>query len=179
LFRNNYRSIERVVGPSFWPSVGFVALAVFVQTVFAPLLVIRGAAPSLVTIAVVLYSLKLGGRRGALLGVIAGVLTDAVSHTGGAWTLSFTALALCCGGLSRGFFSDGIVLPALFIGGAVIARNALFWVIMSAEGYPRGYGSVHLHAAVESGLLTAVYALVYLLFRQRYGDTPTKIQRYA
>ena len=36
-----------------------------------------------------------------------------------------------------------------------------------------------MHAALESGLLTAVYALVYLLFRQRFGDTPTKIQRYA
>jgi hypothetical protein len=107
------------------------------------------------------------------------VLTDAVAGTGGAWTLAYTLLALVCGGITRGFFADGVVLPSLFVGAAVVARNALFWIIMSAEGYPRGYGAVHLHAALESGVLTAVYAFVYLLFRSRFGGEPTRIERYA
>lgn len=179
MFRNSYRSIEIVAGPSFWPSAGCVALGLFVQTAFAPLLVIRGAAPSLVTIAVVLYALKLGARRGALLALVAGVLTDCVAGTGGAWTLTYTFLALVCGAISRGFFSDGVVVPSLFVGAAVVVRNAVFWVIMVAEGYPRGYGSVHLHAALESGLLTAVYAFVYLLWRVRYGTGPTHIARFT
>jgi rod shape-determining protein MreD len=179
LFRSNYRSIEIVAGPSFWWAAGCVALGLFVQTVFAPLLVIRGGIPSFVTIAVVLYALRLGARRGAALGLVAGVLTDSVAGTGGAWTLSYTLLALSCGVVSRGFFADGIVLPSLVIGVAVIVRSALFWIVMTAEGYPRGYGIVHLHAALESGLLTAIYAFVYLLFRSRYGGEPTRIERYA
>jgi rod shape-determining protein MreD len=179
LFRSNYRSIEIVAGPSFWRSTGFVALGLFVQTAFAPQLIVREGIPSFVTIAVVLYALRLGARRGAVLGLIAGALTDAIAGTGGAWTLAYTLLALLCGGVSRGFFADGVVLPSLFVGAAVIVRSALFWIVMSAEGYPRGYGSVHLHSALESGALTAVYAFVYLVFRSRYGGEQTRIERYA
>jgi rod shape-determining protein MreD len=179
LFRSNYRSIEIVAGPSFWRGVGCVVLGLFVQTAFAPLLIVRGGIPSFVTIAVVLYALRLGARRGAVLGLVAGVLTDAVAGTGGAWTLAYTLLALLCGAVSRGFFADGIVLPALFVGVAVVVRSALFWIIMSAEGYPRGFGLTHLHAALESGALTAVYAFVYLIFRARYGGEQTRIERYA
>lgn len=179
MFRSNYRSIEIVAGPSFWRGAGCVALGLFVQTVFAPLLVVRGGIPSFVTIAVVLYALRLGARRGAVLGLVAGVLTDAVAGTGGAWTLAYTLLALLCGGVARGFFADGVVLPSLFVGIAVVIRSALFWVIMSAEGYPRGYGTVHLHAALESGALTAIYAFVYLVFRARFGGERTHIERFA
>jgi len=179
LFRNKFRSIEIVSGPPFWRSAGCVALGLFVQTAFAPELVLRAGMPSFVTIAVVLYALRLGARRGAVLGLIAGVLTDAVAGTGGAWTLAYTALALLCGAVSRGFFADGIALPALFVGVAVVVRSALFWVIMSAEGYPRGFGATHLHAALESGALTAIYAFAYLVFRARFGGEQTRIERYT
>ena len=179
MFRSNYRSIEIVSGPPFWRSAGCVALGLFVQTAFAPLLIVRSGMPSFVTIAVVLYALRVGARRGALLGLIAGVLTDCVAGTGGAWTLTYTLLALVCGAVSRGFFADGAVPPSLFIGVAVIVRNVVFWIVMTAEGYPRGYGAAHLHAAIESGVLTAVCAFVYLLLRARYGGEQTHIERYA
>ena len=164
---------------NFWRSAGFVALGVFVQTAFAPLLMVRSGIPSLVTIAVVLYALRVGARRGAVLGLVAGVLTDAVAGTGGAWTLAYTLLALMAGGVSRGFFADGIVLPSLAIGLAVIVRSGIFWIVMSAEGYPRGYGATHLHGALESAVLTGAYAFVYLLIRNRFGGEQTRIERFA
>ena len=179
MFRSNYRSIEIVKGPALWRSVGFVGLALFLQTVFAPYLLVRNGIPSFVTIVVVLYALRLGARRGALLGLIAGVLTDCVAGTGGAWTIAYALLALLAGGVSRRFFADGMLLPSIAIGVAVIARNAIFWIVMSAEGYPRGYGTTHLHAALASGLLTALYAFVYLLVRNRFGGEQTRIERFA
>jgi rod shape-determining protein MreD len=179
LFRSNYRSIEIVNGPSFWRSAGFVALALFVQTVFAPYLIVRAGIPSFVTIAVVLYALRLGARRGAVLGLVAGVLTDCVAGTGGAWTIAYTLVALLAGGVSRRFFSDGMLLPSIAVGIAVVARSAIFWVVMSAEGYPRGYGATHLHGALEAGALTTIYAFVYLLLRNRFGGEQTRIERYA
>jgi rod shape-determining protein MreD len=179
VFRTNYRSIEILKGPSFWRAAGCVALGLFVQTVFAPLLLVRNGIPSFVTIAVVLYALRVGARRGVVLGLVAGVLTDAVAGTGGAWTLAYTLLALACGGVTGGFFADGVVLPSLFVGLAVVVRSALFWIVMSAEGYPRGYGTVHLHGALESGAVTAGCAFVYLVIRTRFGDQPTRIERYA
>lgn len=179
MFRSNYRSIEIVNGPALWRSVAFVVLGLFAQTVFAPYLLVRNGVPSFVTIAVVLYALRLGARRGALLGLIAGVLTDCVAGTGGAWTIAYTLLALLAGGVSRRFFADGMLLPSIAIGVAVIARNAIFWVVMSAEGYPRGYGAAHLHGALESGALTTIYAFVYLLFRNRFGGEQTRIERFG
>jgi rod shape-determining protein MreD len=179
LFASKYRSIEIVKGPSFWRSAGFVALALFVQTAFAPLLIVRAGIPSFVTIVVVLYTLRAGARRGALLGMLAGALTDAVAGTGGAWTLAYTLLAFACGAVAGGFFADGLVPPSLFIGAAAVVRSALFWAIMAFEGYPRGFGTAHLHAALESGVLTALYAFVYLLFRARFGSDETRIERYA
>ncbi len=179
MFASKYRSIEIVKGPSFWRSAGFVALALFVQTAFAPLLIVRAGIPSFVTIVVVLYTLRAGARRGALLGMLAGALTDAVAGTGGAWTLAYTLLAFACGAVAGGFFADGLVPPSLFIGAAAVVRSALFWAIMAFEGYPRGFGTAHLHAALESGVLTALYAFVYLLFRARFGSDETRIERYA
>jgi rod shape-determining protein MreD len=179
LFRSNYRSIEIVNGPSLWRAVGFVVLGLFVETVFRPFLMVRSGVPSLITIAVVLFALRAGARRGAVLGIIAGVLTDAVAGTGGASTISYTLLALFAGAISRGFFADGIVLPSIAIGIAVVARLTMFWIVETAEGYPRGYGAVHLHAALESGVLTAAYAFVYLLIRTRFGGEQTRIERFA
>jgi rod shape-determining protein MreD len=179
LFQSKYRSIETVSGPAFWPSVGFVALALFAQTTLAPWLIVREGLPSFVTIVVVLYTLRAGARRGALLGLIAGVLSDAVAGTGGAWTLAYPLLALACGAVAGGFFADGLVPRSLVVGLAVVVRSALFWTIMAFEGYPRGFGTVHLHAAFESGALTALYAFVYLLFRARFGGEETRIERFA
>ncbi len=179
MFGSKYRSIEIVNGPDFWRSAGLVALAVLVQTIFEPLLIVRNGVPSFVTIAVVLYTLRAGARRGALLGLVAGVLTDAVAGTGGAWTMAYVLLAFACGAVARGFFADGLVPPSLFVGAAVVVRGVLFWAIMSFEGYPRGFGTTHLHAALESGALTAVYTFVYLLFRARFGGEETRIERYA
>ncbi len=179
MFRSKYRSVEIVNGPGVWPAIGCIALGLFVETVFAPLLRVRSGIPSFITIALVLYALRVGARRGAVVGIVAGGLSDAVAGTGGAWTLAYTALALACGGVARGFFADGLVVPALFVGAAVVARNAVFWGVMSLEGYPRGYGTAHLHAALESGALTTVYAFAYLLFRARFGGEETRIERFA
>src|ERR1035438_8480395 len=84
--RSSFRSIEVVEGPALWPTIGLAVLAVFLQTMFAQFVTFRGGTPSLVTIAVVLYAAKVGARRGALFGIIAGVLEDCFAGTGGAWT---------------------------------------------------------------------------------------------
>ena len=70
--RTKYRSVEIAVGPAYWPALGWTALLVLAQTTVVPLFVFRNAVPSLVTIAVVLYAVRAGARRGALLAIPAG-----------------------------------------------------------------------------------------------------------
>jgi rod shape-determining protein MreD len=178
-FRSKFRSIEIVNGPAFWPTVGWVGLAVFAQAVLAPWLIVRHAIPSFVTIAVVLYASRVGTRRGAVLGLIAGVLTDATAGTGGGWTLADTAVGLIVGAASGRIFADSVLSSALLVGGAVILRDAIFWIVMSAEGFPRGYGTAHLHASLWQAALTAIYALAYVMLRNRVGGDTTRIERYT
>lgn len=178
-YRTKFRSIEIVTGPAFWPSAGWAALALFVQTIAAPQLAIRHAVPSFVTIAIVLYALRAGSGRGALLGLLAGTLTDAVAGTPGAWTIACASIGFAAGGLTRSFFSDGIVPPSLFVGAAVLVRDGIFWTAMSTQDYPRGYGTVHLHASLWQALITAACAFVYLAARSRFTEDATRIERFA
>lgn len=176
--RSKFRSIEVVPGPALLPTIGFAILAVFTQTMFAQFVVFHGAVPSLITIAVVLYAAKVGMRRGAVFGIIAGLLEDSFAGTGGAWTLGTTLTALAVGGISRTFFSDGFAMLGALVGLAVLLRDAVFWGIMRLEGYPPGLAAVHFHAALWQAAITAACAMAYLIVRARFIDDRTIVERY-
>jgi rod shape-determining protein MreD len=178
-YRRKYRSIEITVGPAYWPVLGRTAVLVFAQTVLAPVLMFRGAVPSLVTIAVVLYASRAGARRGALLGLPAGLLEDIFAGTGIGWTIATTIVGLMIGGLSRRMFAEGAFVPALLCGAAVLIRDLIFWSVMRIEGYPSGFGTAHAHAALWSALLTVAVAFAWLVVRGRLVTDKTTIERYG
>jgi rod shape-determining protein MreD len=177
-YRSKYRSIEIVSGPAMWPTIGWVVLAILAQTVLAPYVQYRGTVPSLVTIAIVLYATRVGARRAAIVGIIAGALEDAIAGTGGAWTIATTLIALGTGTIVRGFFSDGFPILGALIAITVLARDAIFWLVMSAQGYPPGLGSAHFHQAVVQAIITGVIAIVYLIARSRFIIDRTNVERY-
>jgi rod shape-determining protein MreD len=176
--RSSFRSIEIVEGPALAPTVGLAVLAIFFQTMFAQYITFRGAVPSLVTIAVVLYAAKVGARRGAVFGIIAGVLEDSFAGSGYAWTVATTLMALAVGGISRTFFSDGVAMLGALVAIAVVFRDAIFWAEMSIAGYPRGFAVTHLHAALWQALITGACAIAYLLLRPRFITDRTTVERY-
>ncbi len=176
--RSSFRSIEVVEGPALAPTVGLAVLAVLAQTMFAHFVTFHGAVPSLVTIAVVLYAAKVGARRGAVFGIIAGVLEDCFAGSGGAWTIATTLTALTVGGISRTFFSDGIAMLGALVALAIMLRDAIFWAVMSIEGYPPGFAVAHLHAALWQAAITGACALVYLILRPRFITDRTTVERY-
>ena len=177
--RTKYRSVEIAVGPAYWPALGWTSLLVLAQTTIVPLFAFRGAVPSLVTIAVVLYAVRAGARRGALLAIPAGLLEDIFGGTGGAWTISTTLVALLVGGLSRRMFADGAVAPAILCGTASLARDLACWTVLRGTGYPAGYGVEHLHGALWRAALTALVAFVWLVLRGRLVADKTTIERYS
>ena len=178
-YRSKYRSIEISVGPAYWPVLGWTALLAFAQTVAVPLFAFRGAVPSLVTIAVVLYAVRAGARRGVLLALPAGLLEDIFAGTGGGWTISTTIVALLVGGFTRRMFADGAFVPSMLCGAAVLVRDVVFWSVMRMEGFPPGYASVHAHTALWRALLTALVAFAWLVIRGRLVTDKTTIQRYG
>jgi len=178
-FRSKFRSVEIVTGPSLWASVGWVVLGLFVQTVAAPWLSFRHAVPSFTTIAIVLYALRVGGRRGMALAVVAGALTDALAGTAGGWTIADALVVLLVGAIAGGFFADGILPPSFLVAAAVFVRDGVFWIVMAMEGYPRGYGTTHLHESLWQALITGLCTLVYLAARGRYAGVSTRVERYG
>jgi rod shape-determining protein MreD len=171
--------MEITVGPAYWPVLGWTALLGFLQTVVVPLLAFRGAVPSLVTIAVVLYASRAGTRRGAMLALPAGVLEDVFAGTAGGWTISTTIVALLVGLVSRRMFADGAFVPAVLCGLAVLARDLMFWSIMRIEGFPPGFAVAHLHTSLWRALLTALVAFGWLVLRGRLVTDKTTIERYG
>lgn len=177
-YKNKYRSIEIVRGPGVWVTIGCIALAALVQTTFAPALTIRGAVPSFITIAVVLYALRTGVTRGLIVGVVAGILEDSLATgTGGAWTIATMLVALGAGRIARSFFSDGFTILSAIVAGAVLVRDALFWFVMRIDGYPQGLAVIHLHAAIIQAVVTGAFAFVYLVVRTRFVVDATSVQR--
>jgi rod shape-determining protein MreD len=171
--------MEITVGPAYWPAFGWTMLLAFLQTVLVPLLVFRGAVPSLVTIAVVLYASRAGARRGALLAVPAGMLEDVFAGTAGGWTISSTLVALLVGLFTRRMFADGAFVPAVLCGVAVLIRDLMFWSIMRIEGFPPGFAVAHLHTSLWRALLTALVAFAWLVVRGRLVTDKTTIERYG
>jgi rod shape-determining protein MreD len=179
LYRTTYRSVELVVGPAYWPSLGWAALLALAQTLFAPLIAFRGAVPSLAAIVVVLYANRVGARRATMLAIPAGLIEDVFAGTAGCWTIATTIVALCVGGLSRRVFADGAFVPAVLCGLAVLLRDFLFWSAMRMEGFPHGYAGAHLHAALWNATLTAIVAFVWLVVRGRLVVDKTTVHRYV
>ncbi|MEA2687631.1 MAG: rod shape-determining protein MreD [Candidatus Eremiobacteraeota bacterium] len=171
--------MEITVGPAYWPVLGWTSLLAFAQTVVVPLLAFRGAVPSLVTIAVVLYASRAGARRGAMLALPAGLLEDIFAGSGGGWTISTTIVALLVGGFSRRMFADGAFVPAVLCGIAVLVRDLMFWSVMRIEGFPAGYALAHAHTSLWRALLTALVAFVWLVIRGRLVTDKTTIERYG
>jgi rod shape-determining protein MreD len=158
----------------------WLLLALFVQTVFGPALTIHGALPSLAAIVVVRYALRDGMREALLLAAVAGVVTDVLAGTGGGWTFGYLIAAAAVAGVRSRVFAEGTVLTSALVFAAVLVRNAVFWIVMLAEGYPRGYGTRHLHVAVEQAAYTALVCAVVLLIRARFAAPVDRgIQRYA
>jgi len=135
---------------------------------------VRNVEPSLVLVAVVWYSIRVDPWQAAAYGLVAGVAEDVLSYgTGGAWTISTTAVALVASSISRGFFADSIPLVGTITFVATLVRQLIFWVAMGFEGYPSGLGMMHFREALFEGVLNAAVMTLVILINRRFD------RRYA
>jgi len=167
-----------IAGPALWPTIGWIALAIFVQSTLGRFLAFRGAIPALVMIPVVLYAVRMGGRRGAIAGIVAGLLDDAFGAGTGNWTIATPLVALGAGTLGRGFFSDGFLIQGLLVALAVALRDLVYWTLERFEGFPHGLGILHLHVSLIQAALTGLLTIAYLVARERFVADRTSVERY-
>ena len=89
-------------------------------------------------------------------------------HTGGAWTISTTLVAVIAGAISRGFFADSLPLVATITYLATLLRSLLFWVVMGFEGYPSGLATLHFHEALLQAVFNALLMVIVMIAVRNY-----------
>ena len=120
-------------------------------------------------VAVVWYAIRVDALRAAAYGLAAGLLEDALATTtGAAWTISTLVTAIAISLSSRGFFADSIPLAAVVTALATLLRALLFWTIVSLEGYPPGFATMHFHQALVAGALNVCAIIAAMLIARRY-----------
>jgi len=134
-------------------------------------LIVRNVEPSLVLVAVVWYAIRVEPWRAGAYGLAGGVMEDVLAYgTGGAWTISTTAVALVASAISRGFFADSIPLVATITLVATLVQRLIFWVTMGFEGYPSGLGVMHFHEALFEAVLNAIVMTIVMLVARRFDS---------
>jgi rod shape-determining protein MreD len=156
-------------GPRWWQAGLVLAVALIAQIELMHFLAWHHAEPSLVLIAVVWYAVRTDSGRAVLFGLIAGACEDLFwgsgtgAGTGGGWTIATTLTALLVASVSQSFFADSIPIGAAAVAAATLFRRWIFWIVLSLEGYPRGYAIVHFHQALWEALMNLVAAAVLML----------------
>lgn len=147
----------------------FLAVALLLQVSVLHFFALRGATLSPVLLVVVWYAIHADPKRAALCGFAAGFAEDMLAAgTGGAWTIATTLTAIIAGALSRGFFADSMPLVGAIVAFSTLVRMLVFWMVMSAQGYPSGLGRLHFHTALwQAAMNAAVMMLVMLAGRYR------------
>ena len=141
----------------------WLALALLLQIEVLHFLRWHGAQLSLVLVVVVWYAIGSEPRTAALIGLAAGACEDLLgAQTGGAWTISTTLTALAASLAARGFFTDSVALTAGIAAACTLLRRLLFWIVMSLQGYPAGFASLHFHQALWEAAINTAFVIAFM-----------------
>lgn len=152
---------------SYWV---FIVLLVVLHLILHVAVGLGVSAPDLLTLALLLAARRLRGSAAAGLGVVLGVLADALSLTGfGALALVYAVVGFL-GARSRDLFEGDSLL---FVGGYIFLgkwlRDALF-MLLTRTTHAEPWGSL-LTAAPISAVYAAVAGMVALtLYRAATGE---------
>lgn len=137
-----------------------VLTALLVQVTVMTSLPLPGAAPDLLLVLVIAYSLIEGPLSGLTTGFVAGILADSLSDH----ALGRLALAYAVVGYATGFIEDdterSTLVPFLAVGAGALGAVLIF----AGEGILLGDPRVTVHAVVRSIVSSVPYAVVLTPF---------------
>jgi rod shape-determining protein MreD len=153
---------EVFVPPRFWILVVLAIGAVLVQSTLLRPLSLRGAHVSLVTVLLVWTGLRCGISTGGILGLIVGIVEDALGG-GGANVLATTLVGFSAGLLNVRFFADSLPVFVSAVAGATVLRGIVTYLVSEVGLGVRGSFHRVSHELVWQVLLNAVVAAIVLL----------------
>lgn len=159
----------------YYVLAGVLLLAFLVQSVLGGFLAIRGIAPNVVLVVVVVYGLLFGWEMGIAAGVLGGLLLDlTTSQLIGSHVLALAAVGLMVGLVEEGVFKDNLLLPLIggFLGSLVgqIVLVGCIWLFR--RSFPLGDLRAALlpTALYDVILCVLVYTRIYKYYRYLRPD---------
>jgi rod shape-determining protein MreD len=153
---------EVSVPPRFWVLVLLMVTAVIVQSTLLRPLAVRGAHISLVTVLLVWTGLRCGVSTGGALGLIAGLIEDALGGSG-ADVLATSLVGFGAGLLNVRFFADSLPVFVSAVAGATILRGIVSYLVIEIGLFERGTFHRVSHELLWQVVLNSVAAAVTLL----------------
>lgn len=159
----------------YYVLAGVLLLAFLVQSVLGGFLAIRGIAPNVVLVVVVVYGLLFGWEMGIAAGVLGGLLLDLTTNQLiGSHVLALAAVGLMVGLVEEGVFKDNLLLPLIggFLGSLVgqIVLVGCIWLFR--RSFPLGDLRAALlpTALYDVILCVLVYTRIYKYYRYLRPD---------
>ena len=154
-----------------WPFVFFIVLVVLAHFVLRLVIGIGSAAPDLLTVAALLAARRLNGAQAAALGLLLGVLDDALTLVSfGAGAVALTVVSFL-GARSRDLFEGDsllFIVVYLFIGKWL--RDALVWALSpalrDADVVPALFVAMPITAVIAAG----AGAAAMIVYRTTTGE---------
>src|SRR5271170_5788560 len=169
-FRNSGAQSHAAQLPTDWRAAAIWLIAAgFLQATLVHYIAFRNAVPSLIFLVVATYALRSGTAGAILLGTAGGLIEDALcGNTGAAWTIATAITALGVSGAARLMFADSPSIFAALLVVAALAREGLYWAVLSLEGFQVGLGMHYTKIAIASALYTGVIAMIVVWARWRF-----------
>ncbi len=123
---------------------------------------VRGGSLSILTVLLVWAGLRSGPAAGGLLGLITGVVEDALGG-GGANVLGTTLVGYIAGVLSGRFFADSLPVFVSAVAVATWLRGVLGYAVLAFGMGERGMWVAWWHALAWQTLLNCTFAVVLVL----------------
>lgn len=122
---------------------------------------VGSAAPQLVLLSVVTWSLARGPMEGMFWGFAGGLLFDLASGGPvGVSALAMVAVAAAAGGLGRRLFGTNPLLPMLAVFGATLGYFVIVSFLLATLHYPTDWGSALLNVALPTALANGILSLI-------------------
>jgi len=153
---------EVSVPPRFWVLVLVGVAAIVVQSTLLRSFSLREAHLSLVTVLLVWTGLRCGITTGGLLGLILGLVEDALGG-GGANVLATTLVGFCAGLLNVRFFADSVPVFVSAVAGATVVRAVITYAVMELGFGERGSFHRVSHELVWQIVLNSIAAAIVVL----------------
>ncbi len=153
---------EVSVAPRFSVLLGLAALAVLLQATVLHGLTLRGAHMSPLTVLIVWTGLRCGVTTGGWLGLLGGLLEDALGG-GGMQVLGAMLIGYLAGLLSNRFFSDSLPVFLAAVAGGTALRAGVQYVILEIAFGERGLFQRLSHETLFAILLNCAIAAIVLV----------------